>query len=683
MDIKPIHINGLVVGGYRSFAKYQEIEPFKKISIFIGKNNSGKTSLLKLIQLGISWMLAGYNPKIFLSDKSIFSSEKQVIWGFKPNYDAVPETVYSTRNSGYLIEALKNADSYLIFITDPHEEHDLSSPTHMCAILPSGLYRLTNTKLSLFCSIPTAEREITLIRESVNGEDTKEDSTVVDFPQIFYISSMRHIVKGDLSEFNLDGKGVTDVLAEWQENQQDNILRINSLLCKVTGERGIELRVEHEEEDKRIYVISQTNQASRALSHLGIGVQEAIMLSTYCLKYSSAIICIEEPELHMHPAMQRYFIDFLLETDNQYFITTHSAQIIDTALRDPEWSKHVAIFNLQQDNCGKTTVESIGENEKQELFFALSDLGYKASDLLQSNAILWVEGPSDKIYLNFWLKKWVEYHNQTHGEEEQLPCLEEGTHYSIVFYGGSSITHLLSDGGDKDENGDEFSALEKLLPINRNSFILADSDQTSDNWVLTEGKLKAKLDLATGSECQESRPGWFKFGWITDGREIENYIPYFQWEKLIKIALPRTKLELLHPMTKFSLNGPTTIDLKFTLDVPTLAEFFRFSDYFSVAYRSAFKQKPEDDIGFLDEKKTTLASTYASLFDYTEENGTISYHHLSSEKNNKAYDVDWHPEVRFSHLHLGKRVGELYCRICRASHIYSAVEICTRLRIGQ
>ena len=33
----------------------------------------------------------------------------------------------------------------------------------------------------------------------------------------------------------------------------------------------------------------------------------------------------------------------------------------------------------------------------------LDDIGIKASDILQSNGIIWVEGPSDRIYINKWI----------------------------------------------------------------------------------------------------------------------------------------------------------------------------------------------------------------------------------------------------------------------------------------
>ena len=85
------------------------------------------------------------------------------------------------------------------------------------------------------------------------------------------------------------------------------------------------------------------------------------------------------------------------------------------------------------------------------------DLGYRASDLLQANCIIWVEGPSDRIYLKYWLKAYD-------------PDLVEGVHYTIMFYGGRLLRHLSAD----DEEIDEFINLRR---INQNLVIIIDSDR--------------------------------------------------------------------------------------------------------------------------------------------------------------------------------------------------------------
>lgn len=56
--------------------------------------------------------------------------------------------------------------------------------------------------------------------------------------------------------------------------------------------------------------------------------------------------------------------------------------------------------------------------------------GFKASDILQANRVIWVKGLSDRIYINKCINLWS---NGT---------LKEGKDYQCVFYGGRSLSHL-------------------------------------------------------------------------------------------------------------------------------------------------------------------------------------------------------------------------------------------------
>ncbi|MFF2851601.1 hypothetical protein ACFVT5_35500 [Streptomyces sp. NPDC058001] len=121
----------------------------------------------------------------------------------------------------------------------------------------------------------------------------------------------------------------------------------------------------------------------------------------------------------------------------------------------------------------------------------------RPSDLLQTNAVIWVEGPSDRIYLKHWI-------------ERTEKDLIEGIHYSIMFYGGGLLNHLTST----DEEVTDFI---KLRRLNRHLAIVIDSDRTQADMPINETKQRVRdefdIDPAQG------------FAWITDGYTIENYVP--------------------------------------------------------------------------------------------------------------------------------------------------------------
>jgi len=130
----------------------------------------------------------------------------------------------------------------------------------------------------------------------------------------------------------------------------------------------------------------------------------------------------------------------------------------------------------------------------------LDDLGFLASDLLQSNFVVWVEGPSDRILIR-------------RGLHDIAPELEVGIHYSIMFYGGRLLSHLGYDVDPDDELVREFI---NLARINRNSAIIMDSDHDAAD----HGDLNVTKQRVI-SEFEEAGC----MTWVTWGREIENYVP--------------------------------------------------------------------------------------------------------------------------------------------------------------
>ena len=129
----------------------------------------------------------------------------------------------------------------------------------------------------------------------------------------------------------------------------------------------------------------------------------------------------------------------------------------------------------------------------------VSELGARPSDLLQANGIVWVEGPSDRIYLN----RWIELRSDS--------ALREGRDYQCAFYGGALLARTQFKTPEEADDG-----LVNLLQVNPNVVVVCDSDRSSGDVELKNRvkRICTEVDILPKGHI-----------WTTAAAEIENYLP--------------------------------------------------------------------------------------------------------------------------------------------------------------
>ncbi len=238
--------------------------------------------------------------------------------------------------------------------------------------------------------------------------------------------------------------------------------------------------------DEDVLHIKLGNQKQYEIYNLGDGIQTiiSILFPVFIRRKSPHLVFIEEPENHLHPAWQKLLLKALKTFEQHtFFFTTHSSIFIN--------DEETSVFLISKKITGSIISHVLFENQKVDI---INQLGYQPSDLFQTNYILWVEGPSDKLYFSYWLSKM-----------EQI--LKEGLHYSIMFYGGETYKSFLMNEGAFE--------LEFVRKLNQNFGIVLDSDRKKNGERYNPLKKEiVELFQKSGNFC-----------WLTRYREIENYIP--------------------------------------------------------------------------------------------------------------------------------------------------------------
>jgi energy-coupling factor transporter ATP-binding protein EcfA2 len=475
---------------YKCFtcSSFEEIDFSKPLNLLIGKNNSGKSTILDLLQY------------VYLDNKSEerYELHKLIEDGTELQIGYVlPEenTDNLTLSKGIELawcRAVTHAEYLEFILVQDGCWHPVDINPDNKRLFESGV-KSVNRKFSVLNKVcfrrMNADRDIVQEKEKDNlNVKANGDGTT-----------------------NLIRRFIND--ADYKENLVEETLltELNKIMEPDVSFERIRVQQIGEGNSKKWEVfLKEKGQNRYALSQTGSGLKTIILMlvNLYLLpvlpenKKKHFVFAFEELENNLHPALQRRVFNYLCEyadarkNDVRIFLTTHSHVAINIFSKNKNASIH-HVFKVNGISVVRQINSYFGNVE------ILEDLDIQPSDILQANGIIWVEGPSDRIYIKRWLDL------LTGGR------FKEGQHYQFLYYGGKLLSHYELGGiGGQEDDVTITKGLINILTTNRHAAIVMDSDKRKSFDTINHTKQQVQEEFEKhGFMC-----------WITEGKEIENYL---------------------------------------------------------------------------------------------------------------------------------------------------------------
>jgi AAA15 family ATPase/GTPase len=341
-------INNIEIKNFKSI-RHQKIEGCKKINVFIGYPNVGKSNILEALSLFV------YLNKSQDLPLNLFIRFKELIDLFSDGDKQKDAEIFTNE----LVVGLRYQDKNNLevgFVTRANYVEKFTSQTAM--MLKSlrfgkdgGIHGSSIRKYEINNQVKKYQ-----FKSEVGFIYSNQDQRVLDHP-----------FGSNLSE----------------------VIRYNSQLRKECGElfSSYDLKLIFDENEK-ILVQKQLDEFSAfQFSFLQIAdtLQRLIFHKAAILTNENAILLLEEPEAHMFPPyIKKLTTDILLDKTNQFFIATHSPYVLDELILEGGEDLSVYLVDYKK---GQTIIHHLTNDDLSEIRQYGVDLFFNIESYLKNGQV--------------------------------------------------------------------------------------------------------------------------------------------------------------------------------------------------------------------------------------------------------------------------------------------------------
>lgn len=335
-------IKNIEIENFKSF-KTQKITDLKRINLFIGKPNVGKSNFLEALSLfGLSYCQNFYKLNNLIRLENEFEFFYDGI-----NQKALIKIEYA--NSNYTCEVSYEKNEGLNFI---FKENYLLLP------ISNNIFLNTKFKTNL----------------SFLSETRYSSSTEAKFVKTYHYNS-KVVFKSNKTDFlsPIYGENIVEVL-EFHPNLRKifeswfNQYGLRLVLDKVSQS----LKIMKDKGDEGIFLLPYSSIADT--------LQRIIFYKTAIASNENSVLIFEEPEAHAFPPyIVEFTQDVIQSKTNQFFIATHSPIVVNDFLENAR--DELAIFMVDFKD-GQTVMRGLSHDEIEEVYKYGVDLFFNYENYL-------------------------------------------------------------------------------------------------------------------------------------------------------------------------------------------------------------------------------------------------------------------------------------------------------------